>query len=292
MLKLYEKTLYARNYKPTTAVKLIQILRRFIKEAQIFKPEEITIKTIEDYLCVLKETGRSSKTLGNHKSAISGYCDFLNARGILASNPAKFIKTLKSDETLPDFLPDNEVELLLDLARYEKIYCEVVVALNTGLRMAELQRLEWRDIDLSNKQLVVRISKGKRPRTVPLNQNVVKVLTAQKKKYGLMTWVFPGGKGGCQGRNVWSLNKMRSYKWWLRLSLDPIRDKIPTIANIPKGRVGIGWHIMRHTFATRLARAGVDILKIQDWLGHQRLDTTMRYIHLARNYDSDIELIV
>ena len=84
---------------------------------------------------------------------------------------------------------------------------------------------------------------------------------------------------------------MRSYNWWLRYSLDPIRELIPTIANMPKGNTGRGWHIIRHTFATKLARAGVELFKIKEWMGHRSINTTMRYGHLQNQYDKAIELI-
>ena len=108
---------------------------------------------------------------------------------------------------------------------------------------------------MPGRQLIVRASKGKRPRAVPLNQKTIEVLTPQREKYLRQQWVFPGGPGGYGNARLWTLCKPRSEEWWNRISLRDIREKIPAIVNLPKGRTGRGWHIMRHTFATRAARA-------------------------------------
>ena len=292
MLEIYKKTLGTRNYKKSTIKKNIILVRKFLKEAPVESLDDFNPGFIELYLCRLKEEGRSGKTIENHKSAISGYCKFLQMHGQIEANPIMFLKSMELPVTLPIFLPDDEIPLLYQLAKEERIYCEIALALNTGLRMGEMQSLRWIDVDLNFKQLTVRESKGNRPRTVPLNRKCIEILKEQRALYKRFDWVFPGGRGGMARKNDWSENRPRSEKWWGTLALANIKTKIPTMLNIPAKRTGRGWHLFRHTFATKLAKAGVDMFKIKDWLGHRKVDTTMRYVHLARNYDKDIELIV
>jgi len=52
-----------------------------------------------------------------------------------------------------------------------------------------------------------------------------------------------------------------------------------------------GWHLLRHTFASRAAQAGVPIPKLSAWMGHKSIATTMIYAHLAPGYDADIERV-
>lgn len=292
MTVMYDSSLKMRNYNENTRKKLLQIIRKFLATTKI-PITKVDTTTVEKYLVKLQKDGKSGKTIENHRSALKGFFDFMVMYGEVKNNPVMAIKRRHMPQELPVYLPDDEIELLIKLAEQEKIVNEITIALNTGLRMNELRNLQWRDVDINHKQLTVkgRYSKNKRARTVPLNQKAIDAFSDQKQKYGKFTYVFPGGKGGVHGRNIWTENTLRSYKWWLRLSLDRIREKIPTIASLPKGRTCRGWHIMRHTFATKLARVGVDLFKIKDWMGHKKVETTIQYVHLARKYDPDIELI-
>ena len=122
--------------------------------------EEIDTQAVEEYLIDLLQTGRSIKTVKNHRAAIKIFCDFLTSRGLLDENPVLKIPSMDMPEDIPVCLTDDEVLQAYAIAEREQMLCEVVIALNTGLRMAELRRLEWKDVDLKRKQLIVRIAKG------------------------------------------------------------------------------------------------------------------------------------
>jgi len=55
--------------------------------------------------------------------------------------------------------------------------------------------------------------------------------------------------------------------------------------------VGRGWHLFRHTFASRAVQAGVPIYKVAQWLGHKHVATTEIYAHLSPDFDEDIEKV-
>jgi integrase len=196
-------------------------------------------------------------------------------------------------EVLPNYLTEAEAREALRLAQRHGLYCEVCVALNTGLRMSELRRLQWGDVDLPARSLVVRMSKGRRPRSVPLNQSALKALRHQQRRFGHLPYVFPGGRD-CRGKadagGTWRRTQMRGLDWWTRKALLPLRVAIPKFSLAPKGSVGRGWHLFRHTFASRLVQAGISIYKVSSWLGHASVRTTGMYAHLASGYDEEIEL--
>ncbi len=158
--------------------------------------------------------------------------------------------------------------------------------------MSELRFLKWADIDIAGKKLVVRKSKSKRPRAVWLNKPAVAALRGQRTVTGEYPHVFPGGRvraDGKSGKGAWDRTRARRERWWLT-ALEPLQRAIPKFQCSAKGSVGRGWHLLRHTFASRLAQRNVSIYKISEWLGHSDIRTTMIYAHLSPKFDVDIEL--
>lgn len=140
----------------------------------------------------------------------------------------------------------------------------VLLALNTGLRFGELTGLEWRDIDVARALLTVRTIEGKSGRTrhVPLNVQAVRVLKAWRPRENAPSdYVFPGRDGA----------RLQDIKTaWMPLLK-------PKAANI----IGFRFHDLRHTFASRLVMAGVDLNTVRELLGHSDIKMTLRYAHLA-----------
>ena len=131
----------------------------------------------------------------------------------------------------------------------------VLVALNTGLRRGELTSLVWDDVNFASKNLTVRAAaaKGGKRRDVPLNAEALAVL----KKW----------KGQHSGEGV--LFNVRSVKKaWAGLMTD---------ASI----IGFNFHDLRHSFASHLVMAGVDLNTVRELLGHADMKMTLRYAHLS-----------
>ena len=125
-----------------------------------------------------------------------------------------------------------------DLARL------VIVAVDTGLRLSELLRLEPRDIQA--RRLTVRESKSGRSRTIPLTERAVVACDS-----GL--W------------QDWTVHRVEHYWKLMREAL-----KRPELL----------FHGLRHTCATRLLQAGMDTRRVQVWMGHSNIQTTVRYTHV------------
>jgi integrase len=145
----------------------------------------------------------------------------------------------------------------------------VIVALKTGLRRGELFNLQVGDIDLKNRWITVRGeadgtstgSKSGQTRHVPISDEAFSVLVAwlnQLPGNSKKTLVFASPKTG---------GRMKSINTaWVALR---------TAANLPDLR----FHDLRHTYGSRLARAGVDLVRIKTVMGHESLTTTARYLH-------------
>ena len=155
--------------------------------------------------------------------------------------------------------------LLLDLRRSpfaDHLKPLILLSLHTGLRRGELFNLTWRDVDLVRASVTVHGSKAKSGRTrhVPLNREALEVLKGwQKLAEDPEGTVFPARNGG-------PLTNVR--KAW---------TGVIDAAGITRFR----WHDMRHTFASRLVMAGVDLNTVRELLGHSSYQMTLRYAHLA-----------
>lgn len=131
----------------------------------------------------------------------------------------------------------------------------VLLAMNTGLRRRELLSLEWSDIDLVGKMVAVRacVAKSGKQRFVPLNSEAVVVLTQWASQQDTRGAVF----GITDAKTAWG--------------------NILEAADIQNFR----FHDLRHHFASKLVRAGVDLNTVRELLGHADLKMTLRYAHLC-----------
>lgn len=172
--------------------------------------------------------------------------------------------------TLPeiDYLSPAECELLLRHAN-GVMSTMVLMALRTGMRQGELRGLQWSSIDWLTRSVVVRhsrddhsgtlvVPKNGRSRHIPLDVDVYEMLHERKKDDGYV-FLAPDGQA---------------------FNNDRLNDAIRRLCKHASLRK-IGWHTLRHTFASHLAMRGVPLPIIKELLGHANITTTMRYAHVA-----------
>jgi site-specific recombinase XerD len=138
---------------------------------------------------------------------------------------------------------------------------EFEIGLNTGMRCSEQYRAKWPDVDFARHILTVRQSKHGEKRFVPLNSIALAMLEFLQAR-----------APETEGDHVFlSMNNepLTGNRHWFE-------DAV-----IKAGIRGFTWHDLRHTFASRLAMAGVDLRRIQELMGHKTIQMTCRYAHLA-----------
>ncbi len=272
---------------PQQVRRMIAIIRKFLWTEGIAQTDQLTARSISHYLGGLREEGRSEKTVLNHRTALSRFCQFLvRPIGALDHNLVLDVRVRQPEEKLPRYLEPEEIAIVLMLAQRNGIWPEIVLALSTGLRLGEMIRLHWSDIDLQRRTVAVRISKSRRPRVVPLSAPALDALRVQRGKSGSMVYVFPARQTFPRGWRY--IDKARASSWWGR-AIRPIQDAVPKFRELPGRSTGRGWHLLRHTFGSRAAQAGVSLYKIAAWMGHSDVRTTRIYAHLQAGYDEDIE---
>ena len=145
----------------------------------------------------------------------------------------------------------------------------VILALKAGLRQGELLALRWEDIDLVTGLLRVRRSvtrgvvtepKSGKGRDVPLGDEAIAALKAERHLRGPLVFCDAG-----------------------RADVEEERVQASALARLQEGRVcgRIGWHVLRHTFASHLVMRGAAMKVVQELLGHATIEMTMRYAHLS-----------
>ncbi|MCO4880512.1 site-specific integrase [Paraburkholderia caribensis] len=146
----------------------------------------------------------------------------------------------------------------------------VLLSIDTGLRRGELLQLRWDDIDLDRRMVTVRdeTSKCYRTRHLPLCEEAFEVASAWKVQCFRTNvrplYVFVNAAGGL----------LREVAAW---------TDVLKAANI----TGFRWHDLRHSFATRAVEQGVPIDMVSRWLGHSRVEQTMRYAHRSPTFASN-----
>lgn len=147
-------------------------------------------------------------------------------------------------------------------------YALLLLAIQTGLRLTELTALKVQDVHLGGGAHVRCQGKGRKDRCTPLNNQTVVVLKNWLREHGGMTGdpLFPTRRGNSLSPDaVESL--VAEHARTAARNCPSLRDKRVTP------------HVLRHTNAMQLLRAGVDIATIALWLGHERVQTTDIYLH-------------
>jgi integrase/recombinase XerD len=168
----------------------------------------------------------------------------------------------KKPKKLPVVLSPEEVMQFLDTAKQVRDRSLLDVCYTCGLRVSELVSLQVSDID--SRRMVIRVlGKGQKERLVPISPRLLQVLRTYWLRYRPKSWLFPGV----------DLDK--------RLTENTVRRLCDQGAERARLRKRITPHTLRHSFATHLLEAGVDLLTVQALLGHNHLRTTAIYLHVS-----------
>jgi integrase len=269
-----------RARKPSTIAGYESIIRSMLLPAFGERPvESITTAQIEHWLAGLPQSART-RTL----ALVLMHGIFRRAKKVwaLPTNPAAEVEKPPQARSgdIEVFSPE-EVWALARAAEDEQDAAIFLTAAFTGLRLGELLALHWRDVDFTGSVLRVRGSysaghlttpKSGKVRAVPLAPDVAAALAALGRRE-----LFTGDDDlvfiGATGSYVDGSALRRRYKKTLAAAeLRPLR-----------------FHDLRHTFGTRMI-ATADIRRVQEWMGHADIQTTMRYLHYAPHAE-DAQLV-
>lgn len=231
-------------------------IERFIHDERIAKLKQISQMSLKDHLDKRIESEKISNRTANHTiRAVKTFLNFCVRQKYIHGNAIKGMETYPIHEQEPRFLTVEEVRALLAAAKGQEVFPIVATAVYTGMRLGEILRLEWQDVDFEGGIISVRKSKSKKFRKIPIHRDLKRILWSLR------------GSGRC-----FKVPSYHSVEW--RFSV--VRKKL----QIPFFR----FHDLRHTFASMLIRRGVDILTVSKLLGHSSVVVTQIYAHLYEDH--------
>jgi site-specific recombinase XerD len=189
----------------------------------------------------------------------------------------------KSESRLPAVLSQEEVRKILACVRTPHNYAYLATVYACGLRLTEALNLEVSDIDSARMMLHVHRGKGAKDRFVPLPKTTLAILRTHWKSHRHPRLLFPAlGRDSRSASGAQSPMAISSVQGAFRAAK---RE-----AGVAKRGVSI--HTLRHSYATHLLEAGVNLRLIQQNLGHASLETTMVYLHLTAKGHEDAYALI
>ena len=262
------------NVAPSTQRRYGAILNNFKRFLKIDYPNLSKIshfrpKVFEDFKGFRKGEGAHNRTINAEMVVLRMMFRLAVQWGYAKANPTDGVSRLRiMKQVAPRFLTEEECKKLLG-ASDEWLYPIFFAFLNTGMRKAELENLEWADIDFKRRKIRIVEKAHWSPKTnereIPVNDGMLEVLNKQKMKAKGSRYVFPDADG------------KQIYKNRLRKRLMTLAKQcgFPDVTKI---------HSLRHTFASHLVMKGVDLATIKQLMGHSDIDTTMIYSHLTEDH--------
>jgi integrase/recombinase XerC len=236
---------------------------------------------VREFLAELHDRGLSRASAARHLAALRTFARYLVREERLPEDPTTLVGTPKTQQTLPEHLPQDEMTRLLEVAdlstaqgRRDQAILELFYA--SGIRLSELVGLDLGDINLSSRIARVR-GKGSKERLVPFNRATAEAVRRMLQDPVVTTGRPRAADARRRGPERQPLFRNARGGRLTSRSVDRIVRRYVGQAGI--SRV-VSPHALRHTFATHLLQAGADLRSIQELLGHARLTTTQRYTHL------------
>lgn len=259
------RELRIRFYKQKTVHSYRRMLVQFLRWFGA-PPHLVTREDVRCWLEAVVLGGASSSTVSKHLSAIRTAFDKMCGRDVTYG-----LRTPRRQNRLPVVLSENEVLRILEAAPSlrDKLLLGLIYA--TGVRVSEVVRLRWRDVDFDRRRVSIWQGKGSSDRQVMLPVSFEPLLRELSRQFNPEDFIFPSQNPG---------------RYLSPRSAQRAMERAVSIARIGKRATP---HSLRHAFATHLLENGTDIRFIQKLLGHRRLETTTIYARVAVLKQQEIE---
>mgnify|MGYP003315731468 CR=1 FL=1 len=238
-----------------------------------FDPLSPDIDLVRGWMAEMGKRHLAVSFIKRRVSCVRSFCKYLRKQGLINNNPLTLLPSPKVPKNLPIWIPEEDMDFLIDKIEYgqdfdgvrdhlliDLLYC-------TGMRRSEAANLRDSDIDLEMQQVKVSKGKGNKQRIIPfgqeLKEQIIQYRDRREAEVGGPTEFFLTDMDG----NGLSPAKITSTAEKYLSQLDKLLRK--------------GAHVLRHSFATNMLAEGADLMAVKELLGHASLESTEIYTHLT-----------
>lgn len=259
-IERFIKWLKSKRYSPNTIKTYSDALKTFLV---FFRDKSVSEITNEDIIIFnnkyILENNFSSSYQNQIVNAIKLFFKIIQEKTIVTEK----IHRPKKEKSLPNVLSKEEIKKILDAHGNLKHRMMLSLIYSCGLRCGELLALKPVHIDSKRNIILLKNSKGKKDRIVPLSPKILELLREYFKVYKPITYLFEGQTEGMP-------YDARSLQQVLKQALSKAGITKPATL-----------HWLRHSYATHLLESGTDLRYIQELLGHNSSKTTEIYTHVS-----------
>lgn len=282
--KFIEYLKYQRNYSDFTCNNYNKDLNEynsFILSNKI-NYKNMDYNEAKEYVIYLNKKNDAKSTISRKLSSLRTFYKYLVLNNKVESNPFLLVSSPKKEKRIPKFINYNNMEEILNVpniktkeGQRERVILEVLYA--SGVRVSELVNIKLKDIDFSNKNILI-LGKGSKERLVSFGDYALEYINLYLKE---------GRKLLLDGvKSDYLIVGKKSEKLTTR-RVEQIIDDIIKRTSI---KLNITPHMFRHTFATHLLDNGCDLLVVQELLGHASLSSTEIYTHVSNEHLREVYL--
>lgn len=282
--KFIEYLKYQRNYSDFTCnnyKKDLNEYNSFVLSNKI-NYKNMDYNDAKEYVIYLNKKNDAKSTISRKLSSLRTFYKYLVLNNKVKSNPFLLVSSPKKEKRIPKFINYNNMEEILNVpniktkeGQRERVILEVLYA--SGVRVSELVNIKLKDIDFSNKNILI-FGKGSKERLVSFGDYALEYINLYLK----------------EGRNLLLDGVKSDYlivgKKSEKLTTRRVEQIIDDIIKRTSIKLNITPHMFRHTFATHLLDNGCDLLVVQELLGHASLSSTEIYTHVSNEHLREVYL--
>ena len=275
---------YQRNYSDFTCnnyKKDLNEYNSFILNNKI-NYKNMDYNDAKEYVIYLNKKNDAKSTISRKLSSLRTFYKYLVLNNKVKSNPFLLVSSPKKEKRIPKFINYNNMEEILNVpniktkeGQRERVILEVLYA--SGVRVSELVNIKLKDIDFSNKNILI-FGKGSKERLVSFGDYALEYINLYLK----------------EGRNLLLDGVKSDYlivgKKSEKLTTRRVEQIIDDIIKRTSIKLNITPHMFRHTFATHLLDNGCDLPVVQELLGHASLSSTEIYTHVSNEHLREVYL--
>jgi site-specific recombinase XerD len=255
---------HSDSYKRSIYLSLSQF-EKYVSNVELC---EIDNKLVEEFIIHTYKRAKHSAALYHRtlKAAFNKAVDW----EYIDANPFLKVKLPRIPTKKPIFINESEFENIIQCEGNDKFRMFYYMTYNTGLRLGELVNLKWSQIYIKESYLIVEnsddfITKSKKERLIPINNKLLQRILYYKNQY-------------CKAKSVYVFEKLIG----IRYSEDYISKRFKRAIRRSGQSESFHFHILRHSFASRLVQKGVSLYVVKELMGHSSISTTQIYSHLRR----------